>query len=167
MKTNLKSFKNENIERIYQLINKTNQFNLTTKRMNINETKKIINNSSFLSIVGNLTDKFGENGIVTILIAKIKKNRIEIIQWLMSCRVFNRGLEFAVFDQLISWCKNKSISTIHGFYIPTKKNLIVKNFYENLNFKKIDKNTKNTKWEFKINKNYIKRNNTIKVDCEN
>ena len=87
--------------------------------MNINETKNIINNSGFLSIVGNLDDKFGENGIVTVLIAKIKKDKIEIIQWLMSCRVFNRS-EFAVFDQLISWCK-KSISTIHGFYIIKKK----------------------------------------------
>ena len=86
-------------------------------------------------IRGNLTDKFGENGIVTILIAKVKKNRIEIIQWLMSCRVFNRGLEFAVFDQLISWCKNESISTILGYYIPTKKNLIVKN---QLIFSKLD-----------------------------
>ena len=143
MKTNLKSFKNENIDRIYQLINKTNQFNLTTKRMKINETKNIINNSSFFSIAGNLNDKFGENGIVTIFIAKIKKNRIEIIQWLMSCRVFNRGLEFAIFDQLISWCKNKSISTIHGI-IQTKKNSIVKNFYKDLKFKKIDKGAKNT-----------------------
>ena len=166
MKTNLKSFKNENIDRIYQLINKTNQFNLTTKRMKINETKNIINNSSFFSIAGNLNDKFGENGIVTIFIAKIKKNRIEIIQWLMSCRVFNRGLEFAIFDQLISWCKNKSISTIHGSFIQTKKNSIVKNFYKDLKFKKINKGTKNTTWEFKIPKNYIKKNNTIKVDYE-
>ena len=166
MKTNLKSFKNENIDRIYQLINKTNQFNLTTKRMKINETKNIINNSSFFSIAGNLNDKFGENGIVTIFIAKIKMNRIEIIQWLMSCRVFNRGLEFAIFDQLISWCKNKSISTIHGSFIQTKKNSIVKNFYKDLKFKKIDKGAKNTTWEFKIPKNYIKKNNTIKVDYE-
>jgi len=166
MKTQLTSFKKEKIERIHQLINKTNQFNLTTKRMNINETKNIINNSGFLSIVGNLDDKFGENGIVTILIAKVKKDKIEIIQWLMSCRVFNRGLEFAVFDQLISWCKKNSISTIHGFYIPTKKNKITKDFYKNLNFKNIDKNKQKSKWEFKISKKYIKRNNIIMVNYE-
>ena len=166
MKSDLKSLKNENIDRIHQLINKTNQFNLTTKRMNINETKNIIDNSKFLTIVGNLNDKFGENGIVTILIVKIKKNRVEIIQWLMSCRVFNRGLEFAIFDQLIFWCKNRSILTIQGLYIPTKKNLIVKNFYKDLSFKKINKNIKNTMWEFKIPKRYVKKNNNIKVSYE-
>ena len=76
------------------------QISLTEIYANIKETKNIINNSNFLSIVGNLNDKFGENGIVTILIAKIKKDKIEVIQWLMSCRVFNRGLEFAIFDQI-------------------------------------------------------------------
>ena len=167
MKSNLKSFKNENIDRIYQLINKTNQFNLTTKRMNINETKNIIDNSNFLTFAGNLNDKFGENGIVTILIVKIKKNKVEIIQWLMSCRVFNRGLEFAIFDQLISWCKNNSILTIQGLYIPTKKNFIVKNFYKNLGFNKINRNNNNTIWEFKIPKKYIIKNNNIKINYEN
>ena len=135
--------------------------------MNINETKNIIDNSNFLTFAGNLNDKFGENGIVTILIVKIKKNKVEIIQWLMSCRVFNRGLEFAIFDQLISWCKNNSILTIQGLYIPTKKNFIVKNFYKNLGFNKINRNNNNTIWEFKIPKKYIIKNNNIKINYEN
>ena len=165
-KSNLQRFKKNNIERIYQLINKTNQFNLTTKRMSFNEVKNISNNNKFLTISADLTDKFGENGVVSVLIAEIKKKEIDIIQWLMSCRVFNRNLEFAIFDYLIFQCKKIGVNKVKGYYIKTKKNHIVENFYKDLQFKKKIKNNKKACWVYNINKNYKKINKTIKISNE-
>tara|TARA_B110000438_G_scaffold302930_1_gene362323 strand:- start:72 stop:1778 length:1707 start_codon:yes stop_codon:yes gene_type:complete len=159
MKSLFKNFNKFNMTRVVQLINKTNQFNLTMKRMSEKDVLKISNDKDYLTISANLEDKFGDNGIVTIFIAKIKKRRLEIKSWLMSCRVFNRNLEIALFDQLIILCKKKGIENIHGTFIPSDKNNIVKNFYASLNFKKNGKN----KWKFKVEKKYKKQEKIIKV----
>ena len=166
MKTIFKKFKKEDINRITQLVNKTNQFNLTVKRLNLEEVINISKHSNFLTIAGNLKDKFGDNGLVTIFIGKIKKQTIDIVVWLMSCRVFNRNLEFALFDYLISQCKNKGISTIYGNYIKSKKNFIVKDFYKTLGFNKVKSNKTEGKWEYKITNKYVKKNKIIKITNE-
>ena len=166
MKTIFKKFKKEDINRITQLVNKTNQFNLTVKRLNLEEVVNISKHSNFLTIAGNLKDKFGDNGLVTIFIGKIKKQTIDIVVWLMSCRVFNRNLEFALFDYLISQCKNKGISTICGNYIKSKKNFIVKDFYKTLGFNKVKSNKTEDKWEYKITNKYVKKNKIIKITNE-
>ena len=166
MKTVLKEFKRSDTNRITQLINKTNQFNLTVKRLNLEDVVKISKNLNFLTISGNLIDKFGDNGLVTVLVGKIKKQAIDITIWLMSCRVFNRNLELALFDHLVSLCQKKGISTICGYYIKGKKNFIVKNFYETLGFKKVKNQMMENKWEFKITKKYIAKNKMIKINSE-
>jgi len=164
METVLKEFKRSDTSRITQLINKTNQFNLTVKRLNLEDVIKISKNLNFLTISGNLIDKFGDNGLVTVLVGKIKKQAIDITIWLMSCRVFNRNLELALFDHLVSLCQKKGISTIYGYYTKGKKNFIVKNFYETLGFKKVKSKKMGNKWEFKITKKYITKNKMIKVN---
>ena len=166
METVLKEFKRSDTSRITQLINKTNQFNLTVKRLNLEDVIKISKNLNFLTISGNLIDKFGDNGLVTVLVGKIKKQAIDITIWLMSCRVFNRNLELALFDHLVSLCQKKGISTIYGYYTKGKKNFIVKNFYETLGFKKVKSKKMGNKWEFKITKKYITKNKMIKVNSE-
>ena len=155
--------KKKNINRITQLINKTNQFNLTSKRLRIEEVIKISKKQNFFTLSGNLKDKFGDNGLVTVLIGEKKNETLNIIIWLMSCRVFNRNLEFAMFDHLIKLCKKNKIYTISGNYIKSEKNYIVKDFYKSLNFKKINDKKNSTKWEFKINNKYIKKNKIIKI----
>ena len=166
MKTDLKKFEKKDINRITQLVNKTNQFNLTVKRLNLKEINYISKRSNFLTIVGNLKDKFGDNGLVTVFIGEIKKQTIDIKVWLMSCRVFNRNLEFALFDYLIKLCKSKCISTINGYYIKSEKNIIVKDFYKTLGFKKIKGRKNEDKWKFEIIKKYIKKNKIIKINNE-
>ena len=166
MKTDLKKFEKKDINRITQLVNKTNQFNLTVKRLNLKEINYISKRSNFLTIVGNLKDKFGDNGLVTVFIGEMKKQTIDITVWLMSCRVFNRNLEFALFDYLIKLCKSKGISTINGYYIKSEKNIIVKDFYKTLGFKKIKGRKNEDKWKFEITKKYIKKNKIIKINNE-
>jgi FkbH-like protein len=166
METNLKWFEKKNINRITQLINKTNQFNLTSKRLRMEEVIKISKTSNFFAISGDLKDKFGDNGLVTVLIGKKKNKKLEIIIWLMSCRVFSRNLEFAMFDYLVKLCKKNKISNIHGNYIKSEKNFIVKDFFKTLNFKKIKNGKNNTKWEFKIGNKYTNKNKIIKIKNE-
>ncbi len=166
MESELKKFKKENINRITQLINKTNQFNLTVKRFNLKEVVSMSKNSNFFTISGNLKDKFGDNGLVTVLVGKITKDRVDVILWLMSCRVFNRNLEFAVFDNLVKYCKNKKILKIYGYYNKDKKNFIVENFYRDLGFKKIYGKKSASKWEYKIMKKYVNKNKIIKIYSE-
>jgi FkbH-like protein len=161
--SNLMSFSIDNFDRIVQLTNKTNQFNLTTKRMTLKEIKAISKNPKFITITADLSDKFGENGIVTILVGKIKNDVININQWLMSCRVFNRKLEFAVFDHLVKFCRKKGIKKILGSYVKTTKNSIVENFFKTLMFKQITKNNNGSKWSYNIPKKYTNINKIIKI----
>ena len=166
MKSNLKKFEKGDINRITQLINKTNQFNLTGKRFNLEEITNLSQNSGFLTISGDLKDKFGDNGLVTAFIGKIQKQTIDVVVWLMSCRVFSRNLELALFDHLINLCQGRGISTINGSYVKSKKNFIVKDLYKTLGFKKLKKYNNEIKWKFGITKKYTKKNKVIKITNE-
>jgi FkbH-like protein len=122
------------LERITQLINKTNQFNLTTKRYTSAEVKAIAENSMFITLYGRLADKFGDNGLVTALIGHRIDETLELELWLMSCRVLNREMELAMFDALVEECQVRGIRQIVGTYIPSKKNGMVADHYRKLGF---------------------------------
>ncbi len=135
-------FDDLNIERIVQLLNKTNQFNLTTQRYSIEDIRKIYKSSEHICIYGRLKDKFGDNGLVSVIIAKIvSKDTLVITDWVMSCRVFKRGLEFAMFNALVNLSKQQDIKFIIGKYIQTAKNKIVEKLYLDLGFVEIGENT--------------------------
>jgi FkbH-like protein len=127
-------FDETHIERITQLINKTNQFNLTTKRYSLAEVIKIKDDSKFIAFYGRLEDKFGDNGLISILIAKKNAHTIHIDTWLMSCRVLKRGMEFAMFNALLEEAKKLKITQIIGHFVPTEKNMMVKSLYSDLGF---------------------------------
>lgn len=128
-------FQEAAFERITQLINKTNQFNLTTLRLNLNEVMKKANDAeNYICIQGKMADKFGDNGLVTVLIGRLEKETLFIELWLMSCRVFRRNGEYRLFDYLKQICRERKVKEIIGEYIPTAKNQIVKEFYGSLGF---------------------------------
>lgn len=164
MEAEIKPFSSQVLPRIMQLINKTNQFNLTTVRYGINELKEFQNDKNMVTLYANLKDRFGDNGIVTVLICQNKAEEAHIIEWLMSCRVFKRNLELAMFDTLIGICMKQGIKKIKGYYKPTDKNIIVKDFYESIGFTKISENHKGeTIYEFLIQPEYHLMNHVIKV----
>ena len=84
-----------------------------------------------------MKDRFGDNGIVTLLIGHIDNDVMEIELWTMSCRVFRRNGEYLLFEYLINACKELGVKEIIGSYIPTKKNGIVAEFYKKINFDRI------------------------------
>lgn len=139
------AFSPAHAERITQLINKTNQFNLTTRRYTATEVETVMNDPSYITLFGRLVDKFGDNGIVTAIIGHIQQDTLEIDLWIMSCRTFKRNLEHAMFDQLVAEAKAKGIKKIIGHYYPTAKNLLVNDFYATIGFEKTQEDAQGNK----------------------
>lgn len=150
MTIEIDNFNNSSLTRVTQLINKTNQFNLTTKRYTFQQIKDLSINKNFLTIQARVTDRFGDNGIIAILIVELKNNSFNIDTWLMSCRVLSRKIEHVLFDELITYAKKKKIKTIEGAYIKTEKNLLVKDHYQKFGFKLVEQNDFLSKWILEI-----------------
>jgi len=122
------------LERITQLINKTNQFNLTTRRYTSGEVEAIAQDPDFITLYGRLADKFGDNGLVSVVMGQVLDGTLQLDLWLMSCRVLKREMEFAMFDALVEQCQVRGIRKIVGVYIPSKKNSMVAGHYASLGF---------------------------------
>ena len=116
-----------------------------------------------VTLYGKLKDRFGDNGIVTVVIGMQKGEELDIILWLMSCRVLKRDMEVAMMDTVVDQCIQNRIRRIRGFYYPTAKNVMVKEFYHTQGFKKISEDDAgNTKWLLEVS-DYEKRNHVIKI----
>ena len=150
------------LERIHQLINKTNQFNLTTKRYTKAEVEEVYNNKNSILLYGRLQDKFGDNGLVSIIIGEKEDKILNIPLWIMSCRVLKRDMEKAMLDCLVKISKEKGIEKIVGQFIPSSKNSMVKKHYEELGFKLIENKEDLTTWELEIFE-YENKNKIIKI----
>ncbi len=149
----------QNIARITQLVNKTNQFNPTTRRYTETEIAGIAADGSYITISARLTDQYGDNGIVSALIGHKQDSLLKIDLWVMSCRVFKRQLELAMIDELVRRCQKAGILKIHGFYYPTAKNAFVANLYAQLGFTAVGESV----WEFNIPDAYKQKNQVIGV----
>ncbi len=165
MKGIIKPFEPMYMARIAQLTNKSNQFNLTTKRFTQAQIEQTAADENFLTLYGKLEDKFGDNGVVSVVIGRQEKNRLHLELWLMSCRVLKRDMEFAMMDTVIAHCKKRGIEEVIGYYYPTAKNAMVKDFYALLGFEKTEeKEDGSTVWKFVIPENYENKNKAIKVE---
>lgn len=160
----IRPFEDMHLARISQLINKTNQFNLTTKRFTQSEIENISKDKNYITIFGKLEDRFGDNGIVSLIIGKVRSDELDIILFLMSCRVLKRDMEYAMMDELVKCAKEKGVNKIFGYYFPTKKNSMVKDFYKDEGFTKVseDRDGKTT-WMLDVNVSYKNKNSVIKV----
>ena len=160
----ISEFEMIHISRITQLTNKSNQFNLTTRRYTQNELETITKDSNYITLYGQLTDRFGDNGIVSLIVGKKEDRVCDIELWLMSCRVLKRDMEYAMMDKLVDVCIKNDILKIIGHYYPTGKNMMVKDFYEELGFVKVyEEECGNKKYELELQKKYLKKNKVIKV----
>lgn len=163
MSAEIDFFKEIYLDRITQLTNKTNQFNLTTKRMTLQEIKKSAEDINKISLYARLTDKFGDNGLISIIQGTISKNLVEIDLWLMSCRVFKRTLEHSLFYTFLKEAKNRGIKTVIGKYLPTKKNHIVSGLYEEMGFNFIKESDGIKIFKLDIQNLEIPRNSNITI----
>ena len=164
MKASISSFSEKNIVRVTQLINKTNQFNLTGVGYTQSELETISYSENHITLCSRLTDRFGDNGIVTSIVGEISNPKeLTITSWVMSCRVFKRNPEHMMFDLLVEQCRIKGIKRILGIYINTGKNKPANDFYNELGFSKYICSDEKTQWEYIIPENYKKMNQVIEV----
>lgn len=164
MKAGIGAFVPAYFSRIAQLTNKSNQFNLTTHRYSQSEIEQIAADPQYLTLCGRLEDKFGDNGVVSIVIGRKEKDVLHIELWLMSCRVLKRGMEYAMMDTLVKQCRDYGIRQIYGYFYPTAKNAMVKDFYALQGFEKLEEDADgNAKWSFRIPEQYTLKNQVITV----
>ena len=148
------------ISRISQLILKTNQFNLTTKRYQEEQIKEFVKDETMIVGCSEIEDKFGENGITNVFIIKTKPNEWIIDTFLLSCRIMGRGIEEGIIGKILEIAKNKGIEKITATFIPTEKNKPAENFLKNYGFEKEKEN-----WIFLL-KNKIKIPDHLQVELK-
>jgi FkbH-like protein len=136
--------------RTVQLINKTNQFNLTTRRVTDEEIAALIDDERALTLQIRLTDSFGDNGIIAIVIGLIEPGTrdIRLDTWLMSCRVLGRQMEQETLNLVVEQARALGAERLIGVYRPTAKNGMVRDHYQRLGFAPsgTPEDGGNTKW---------------------
>ncbi len=165
MVAEISSFKPIYLERISQLSNKSNQFNLTTRRYSVADIENVYNDENCIKLYGKLQDMFGDNGVISVVIGTIKNNiELHIDLWIMSCRVLKRNMEYAMLDELVKESLKRNIKTIYGYYYPTLKNKMVKDFYDLQGFELISEDENGNKiYKLDISTGYVNKNNVIEV----
>lgn len=139
------------VQRIAQLTNKSNQFNLTTLRCTEDVIRSMSDDENYVCLYGKLKDKFGDNGVVTVIAGEQVQHCLHMRLWLMSCRVLKRGMEDAMMNTLAEDAQSRGIERILGYYYPTAKNGMVKDFYLSMGFCEVSRDEKgNTVWELKV-----------------
>lgn len=135
-------FQPADLARVTQLINKTNQFNLTTRRYTEAEVRAMMEDPSVLTYAGRLADRFGDNGLTSIVIGRVVPDEsakaIELDTWLMSCRVLGRRVEHAMLSVVAKDAGEAGAAKLIGRYRPTPKNGLVKQHYPDLGFAPLD-----------------------------
>jgi len=140
------------IPRISQLTQKTNQFNMTTKRYLEEDIRKFAESNDYLVFSAKVEDKFGDSGLTGVVIIKKAKEMKEWIidTFLLSCRVLGREIEKAILAFIIEQAKKEGVNTLIGEFIPTKKNAPAKNVYKDNGFRLFDKEGDKEIWKLDV-----------------
>jgi FkbH-like protein len=135
-----------NLTRVVQLINKTNQFNLTTVRMTEADVRSLVDHPRHYTSTIRLDDKFGSNGLISVVIGEADGDALTLTTWLMSCRVLKRGVENLELQRIVEFCRRRGLGRVLGRYRPTDKNKLVQDHYAGLGFREIAGPPGGTSW---------------------
>jgi FkbH-like protein len=150
MKLEIGPFNDLNKGRVAQLINKTNQFNLTTRRYTENEVNEMMADTSVIKLQARLIDRFGDNGLITVAIGRVECEICTIDTWLMSCRVLGRRVEEAFLSAIVLEAQKLGAKTLEGLYVPSEKNTMVAEHYKKLGFSFVGVNANQTTWRLSV-----------------
>lgn len=162
MEAEIAAFRPVYYDRIAQLTNKSNQFNLTTCRYTQADIEAIARNTNYVTLYGRLADKFGDNGLISVVICEKKANELHICLWLMSCRVLKRGMEYAMLDAVIKKAQIAGCEKLIGYYYKTPKNKMVADLYRKFGFRLLKTDKEDSIWELAL-KDYRPMKNYIQV----
>jgi FkbH-like protein len=131
----IRSAQKSDLERVHQLFTKTNQFNVTTIRYSIGDVEKFFSDEHYDLTVFSAKDRFGDLGIIGLYLLALKDEQVDIDSFILSCRAMGRGIENAVMNRIKQRyvLANKG-SKLIAKYIPTKKNVPVRSFFEEQGF---------------------------------
>lgn len=155
MTSQVKAFDKFTVPRVAQLSQRSNQFNLRTVRYTEADVETLASSAGHATFSFTLADKFGDNGLIAVIILSKQNKSLFIDTWLMSCRVLKRGMENFTLNTLVHYARQEGFDTLVGEYIPTAKNSMVKDHYANLGFTEV-----NGRWELKVNE-FKERKNFI------
>lgn len=136
--------------RITQLINKTNQFNLTTHRYTATEVEKFETAQSGMTLQVRLVDRFGDNGMIAVVICVSEGPDWVIDTWLMSCRVLNRKVEQATLDCIVRRARDANVRVLLGRYVRTDRNSMVEQHYGKLGFALLSEEPNEAWWKLDV-----------------
>ena len=97
-----------------------------------------------------LDDRFGSNGLISVVIGRVVSDALDIESWLMSCRVLKRGVEFLEMERALAFCRRRGLRTVVGRYLPTAKNKLVSGHYAELGFVEVPGAPPGTTWRFDL-----------------
>ena len=164
MEAEICSFRPVYFERISQLTNKSNQFNLTTRRYTVADIQRMTEDERYVTLYGRLRDRFGDNGLVSVVIGEVREDELHIILWLMSCRVLKRGMEYAMLNALATHARERNLHRMIGYYYRTKKNNMVSKFYGEMGFQNMSQSESDSVWILDISGEYEDRVHYIKIN---
>jgi len=151
MRCRIGSVSSLNRPRVAQLINKSNQYNLTTRRYTEAQVADMETRQDKLMLQVRLEDRFGDNGIISIAIVNKTGREWDIDTWLMSCRVLGRCVENAVLATIADYARSQGATALTGSYIPSAKNQMVQDHYKKLSFTLTDKSESGaTRWRLDL-----------------
>jgi len=147
-------FGTQTLKRTVQLINKTNQFNLTTRRYSEEQVSALIGANGALNLHFRLTDTYGDNGIISVIMAHLDDethDKIVIDTWLMSCRVLGRQVEHACMNVIADRARQLGATEVVGDYLPTNRNSMVREHYARMRFAPVaDKPETGSRWRLPL-----------------
>lgn len=162
-------FENVNLPRIAQLVNKSNQFNLTTRRRTEEQLRALGRDADHVTLSFRLRDRFADNGLIGALIGRVLRTEatLEVDTWIMSCRVLGRRIEELMIGLLMDAARSRGLDRIRGRYIPTAKNGLVKDLYSRLGFESRAGGTGGeTVWEYNLKTQPGVRNTFVRLESE-
>ncbi|CEF48512.1 unnamed protein product [uncultured bacterium] len=150
MEATIREFSLEDVPRIAQLTNKSNQFNVTTRRRTETEVQTLIGQPDHICLSARLKDRFGDHGLVSVLICRVCGDVGLIDTWLMSCRVLKRQVEDEMLNELARRARMRGCARLEGVYMPTAKNGLVKDLYERLGFQRRGESTERAEFSLDL-----------------
>lgn len=150
MRITVARFDEFHLPRIVQLLQRSNQFNLTTRRHNAAECTALMKRNDCLPVYVKLADKFGDYGLIAVIILVPNEANLEVDTWLMSCRVLSRGVEQYCMNHVVEAAGQMGAARLIGRYLPTKKNGMVREFFAQFGFAKTTESPEETVWELNL-----------------
>ena len=153
-----------NIERVTQLINKSHQFNLTTRGYTRAQVQTIASDPAWCTVTIHLKDRLGDHGLISVLFAHTVDQAFDIDTWITSCRVLQRGVEQVALDALIDKALSLGCGVVTGSYVPSPKNEMVRDHYARLGFEASGAEGGTTRWRLPVGASRRARASAIRVE---